>query len=116
MTRDILNFLFFSYRVKLANSITYERMLKGLEKLQKKCQEGGSRLTNVLLGQADLSTAIAMTDITFFDETLNDSQKEAVRFALGSPEVALIHGPPGVKKKEITFAYIKEKKNVELKT
>lgn len=80
----------------MANSITYERMLKGLEKLEKKCQEGGSNLTNVLLGQADLSNATAMTDIAFFDETLNDSQKEAVRFALGSPEVALIHGPPGV--------------------
>ncbi|KAF1804809.1 P-loop containing nucleoside triphosphate hydrolase protein [Mucor lusitanicus] len=84
--------------VKLANSITYERMLKGLERLQKKCEQGGSSLINVLLGQSDLSTATVPTDITFFDETLNDSQKEAVRFALGSPEVALIHGPPGTGK------------------
>ncbi|GAN10114.1 DNA helicase protein [Mucor ambiguus] len=84
--------------VKLANSITYERMLKGLERLQKKCEQGGSSLINVLLGQSDLSTATIPTDISFFDETLNDSQKEAVRFALGSPEVALIHGPPGTGK------------------
>ena len=35
-------------------------------------------------------------DIKFFDPTLNDSQKDAVRFALASREVALIHGPPGV--------------------
>ncbi|KAG1461125.1 hypothetical protein G6F46_001085 [Rhizopus delemar] len=84
--------------VKLANSITYERMLKGLEALQKRCEEGGSNLINVLLGQSDLSTPERMSDIEFFDETLNDSQKEAVRFALGSPEIALIHGPPGTGK------------------
>ncbi|KAI7894415.1 P-loop containing nucleoside triphosphate hydrolase protein [Mucor mucedo] len=84
--------------VKLANSVTYERMLKGLERLQKKSQEGGSNLTNVLLGQSDLSTPQLMDDIQFFDETLNDSQKEAVRFALGSPEISLIHGPPGTGK------------------
>lgn len=73
-------------------------MLKGLERLQKKCEEGGSSLTNVLLGQSDLSTPSKMDDIQFFDETLNDSQKEAVRFALGSPEISLIHGPPGVRR------------------
>ncbi|KAL7310816.1 hypothetical protein PS15m_010261 [Mucor circinelloides] len=84
--------------VKLANSITYERMLKGLERLEKKCEQGGSSLINVLLGQSDLSTTVMPTDINFFDETLNESQKEAVRFALGSPEVALIHGPPGTGK------------------
>lgn len=71
-------------------------MLKGLEKLQKTSQEGGSNLTNVLLGLSDLSTPQLMDEIKFFDETLNDSQKEAVRFALGSPEISLIHGPPGV--------------------
>ncbi|KAI8646939.1 P-loop containing nucleoside triphosphate hydrolase protein [Parasitella parasitica] len=72
-------------------------MLKGLERLQKRCEEGGSSLINVLLGQSDLSNT-SPTDIDFFDQTLNESQKEAVRFALGSPEVALIHGPPGTGK------------------
>jgi DNA polymerase alpha-associated DNA helicase A len=35
--------------------------------------------------------------VEFFDPTLNDSQRDAVRFALASREVALIHGPPGVR-------------------
>ena len=35
--------------------------------------------------------------VEFFDPTLNDSQKDAIRFALASREIALIHGPPGVK-------------------
>ncbi|CEI88707.1 hypothetical protein RMCBS344292_03086 [Rhizopus microsporus] len=84
--------------VKLANSITYERMLKGLEALQQRCDEGGSGLINVLLGQSDISAPQKMSNIQFFDETLNDSQKEAVRFALGSNEIALVHGPPGTGK------------------
>lgn len=33
--------------------------------------------------------------LDFFHDTLNDSQKTAVRFCLESPEVACIHGPPG---------------------
>ena len=37
-----------------------------------------------------------LPEVSFFDSTLNDSQKDAVRFALASREVSLIHGPPGV--------------------
>lgn len=35
-------------------------------------------------------------EIAYFDDTLNDSQKEAVRFVLKAGEVGCIHGPPGV--------------------
>lgn len=38
-----------------------------------------------------------MDKLEFFDPSLNDSQKEAVKFTLEAPEVALIHGPPGVR-------------------
>lgn len=34
--------------------------------------------------------------VVLMDPSLNDSQEDAIRFALASPEVALIHGPPGV--------------------
>lgn len=34
----------------------------------------------------------------WIDTSLNDSQKDAIRFALASREVALIHGPPGTGK------------------
>jgi DNA polymerase alpha-associated DNA helicase A len=36
-------------------------------------------------------------DIEFIDPSLNDSQIDAIRFAIASREVALIHGPPGVR-------------------
>jgi DNA polymerase alpha-associated DNA helicase A len=34
--------------------------------------------------------------VDWIDPSLNESQKDAIRFALASREVALIHGPPGV--------------------
>lgn len=36
--------------------------------------------------------------LEWFDPSLNDSQKDAIRFALASREIALIHGPPGTGK------------------
>ena len=50
--------------------------------------------TPVLLSSKEYQSEIGA--IEFADQTLNDSQKEAVIFALVSREIALIHGPPGV--------------------
>ncbi|KAJ8125274.1 hypothetical protein O1611_g8365 [Lasiodiplodia mahajangana] len=46
----------------------------------------------------DLSTDAEYANIAWLDPTLNESQKDAIRFALASREVALIHGPPGTGK------------------
>ena len=54
-----------------------------------------SRLTEVLLGMTMPSRCTLAHDISFFDDSLNESQMAAVRFALESVEVACIHGPPG---------------------
>ena len=37
-------------------------------------------------------------DVAFFNQGLDDSQREAVSFALSQREVAVIHGPPGTGK------------------
>jgi hypothetical protein len=55
-----------------------------------------TRLIQVLLGMSQPSAQTQVADLTFFDTTLNPSQKEAVKFALEAPEVACIHGPPGI--------------------
>lgn len=55
-----------------------------------------TKLVEVLLGISVPSEKIPIENIVFFDPTLNDSQKAAVKFALQSPEVACIHGPPGI--------------------
>jgi DNA polymerase alpha-associated DNA helicase A len=53
------------------------------------------RLTEVLLGMAMPAQRTLAHDISFFDDSLNDSQMAAVKFALEAVEVACIHGPPG---------------------
>ncbi len=54
-----------------------------------------SRLIEVLLGMEMPLRCNITHDFPFFDDSLNNSQKAAVRFALESVEVACIHGPPG---------------------
>lgn len=56
-------------------------------------------LIRVLLGLQPPSKRVPVISISFFDEKLNTSQKTAIRFCLESPEVACIHGPPGMSSK-----------------
>ncbi|CAM1505650.1 Fc.00g112870.m01.CDS01 [Cosmosporella sp. VM-42] len=91
--------------VKLADEVTYKRMNYTMEKLQKMGEAEYSSFIRVLFGLSspspvpqDLSTDSDVGNIEWIDPTLNDSQKDAIRFALTSREVALIHGPPGTGK------------------
>ena len=52
-------------------------------------------LIQILLGISQISKRNRIDDLKIFDESLNASQKAAVRLCLESPEVACIHGPPG---------------------
>ena len=81
------------------------RMNLTMEKMSKMEDKNYSTLMRVLFG-LDSPTPLPedltvlpdeFKNISFFDHTLNDSQKDAVQFALASKEVALIHGPPGVR-------------------
>ncbi|KAH9909332.1 DNA helicase [Xylariomycetidae sp. FL2044] len=91
--------------VKLANDVTYRRMNFTMEKLQKMGESDYSVFMRVLFGlstpspvTADLSAHPEFGKIDWLDPSLNDSQKDAIRFALASREIALIHGPPGTGK------------------
>ena len=68
-----------------------------MEKLEKMAESEYTSLTRVLF-ELDTPTPVSQDEaqVEFLDQTLNDSQRDAVRFALASREVALIHGPPGV--------------------
>jgi len=80
------------------------RMNQTMERLKKKDESDYTTLARVLFGLDSLSPISTNATeieadigrIEFFDPTLNDSQKDAIRFALASRDVALIHGPPGV--------------------
>jgi DNA polymerase alpha-associated DNA helicase A len=84
------------FRVKLANEVTFKRMSDTMIRLRDSTVTDLSSLADILLGRSDPSPVQKLADVKFIDETLNDSQKDAVRFCLSAPEIALIHGPPGV--------------------
>ena len=92
--------------VKLANDITYKRMNQTMGNLQKLSDQDYTPFMRVLFGQGSPSPLPSdlndptnpLHKLEFNDPSLNDSQKEAVRFALASREIALIHGPPGTGK------------------
>ena len=54
-----------------------------------------SILANILLGIQPLEHPIDVSGMIFYDKSLNESQKSAIRFALGAKNLACIHGPPG---------------------
>ncbi|KAM5351616.1 hypothetical protein ACJ41O_004339 [Fusarium nematophilum] len=103
--RDEVSFTGRVWAVKLADEVTYRRMNQTMEKLQKMSEAEYSSLIRVLFGLSspspvaeDLTNDQDVGNIEWFDPSLNDSQKDAIRFALASREVALIHGPPGTGK------------------
>ncbi|KAF2102755.1 DNA helicase [Rhizodiscina lignyota] len=89
--------------VKLANDVTYKRMNDTMRSLQQLPESSHTILMRVLFGQASPTppnpeTLRELESLPWIDPSLNDSQKEAVKFALAAPDVALIHGPPGTGK------------------
>ncbi|EED19166.1 DNA helicase, putative [Talaromyces stipitatus ATCC 10500] len=86
--------------VKLANDVTHRRLNQTMEKMEKMPESEHTYFMRVLFGHTTPSSPDydAIGAIEFIDPTLNHSQKEAIRFALASKEIALIHGPPGTGK------------------
>ncbi|KAG9070124.1 hypothetical protein KI688_009456 [Linnemannia hyalina] len=92
--------------IKLANNVTYERMLSQMKFLKGSLAQVTQNslplsLTNVLFGRQNPTfdeTWANLSSVKFLDPTLNPSQQEAVRFSLAAEQVALIHGPPGTGK------------------
>ncbi|WP_457625785.1 IGHMBP2 family helicase [Persephonella sp.] len=82
------------WRIDLfVNDITFKRMLGTLELFEK----GYSLFDEeIILGQK--KPEICEEEIEFFNSELNEYQKEAVKKAVCSPQLFLIHGPPGTGK------------------
>jgi DNA polymerase alpha-associated DNA helicase A len=75
-------------------------MKQTMTKLEKMGESDYTNFMRVLFGHTTPSPVDmdSVGPVEFIDQTLSDSQKEAIRFALASREIALIHGPPGTGK------------------
>ncbi|KAK6317688.1 hypothetical protein J4Q44_G00109790 [Coregonus suidteri] len=84
--------------MKLANDVTYKRMKKALNTLNGYSSGPASDLISVLFGYSEPGSLSQPNDLSFLNTGLDESQREAVSFALSQREVAVIHGPPGTGK------------------
>ncbi|WVQ77797.1 hypothetical protein IAR50_007487 [Cryptococcus sp. DSM 104548] len=106
--------------LKLANTVTFDRMDRTLDHLTRLVlpepdapppRAFNFPLIRALLGvqpptwsstvpptRASIKVGTNGEDIEWFSESLNDSQKDAIRFCLQAEHVACIHGPPGTGK------------------
>ncbi len=66
-----------------------------------------NELTDALLGKSN-PPLNPLVDVEFFDSSLNDPQKEAIKFVLGDVPVSIIHGPPGTGKTHTIIEIIRQ--------
>lgn len=90
--------------IRAASILTVRRMTQTMTRLQKFTDSEYTPFIRTLFGLSSLSplpkdfSEVGLDKLQWIDPTLNESQKDAIRFAMASREVALIHGPPGTGK------------------
>lgn len=90
----------------LGSDATYRRMGAALER----ARVGKNRLAelrDVLLGLKPAESD-PVSGVQFFDDGLNDYQRQATLSALGAKDVALVHGPPGTGKTTVLVEIIRQ--------
>jgi ATP-dependent RNA/DNA helicase IGHMBP2 len=86
------------YRLDLAHDEAARlRQRQALDRARTARGDRLAELRGILLGDVPPSFGPA-PDLTPLDASLNESQREAVRFTLSARDVAVIHGPPGTGK------------------
>ncbi|CAF3479561.1 unnamed protein product [Adineta steineri] len=95
--------------IKMANDVTYRRLKHGLTLMMKQRQGTAHHLLDIAFDNADpLPTNFSPNTgpSQWFNENLDESQREAVSFALASRDISIIHGPPGTGKTTTIVEYI----------
>ncbi|CAI9732054.1 DNA-binding protein SMUBP-2-like [Octopus vulgaris] len=101
--------------LKIANDVTYKRLKSAVSGLHKAGNGRASDLLDILFNHKFISSE-KCHDFTFYNTNLDESQREAVKFAINQKNIAIIHGPPGTGKTttviEILLQAVKQKQKV----
>lgn len=97
--------------IKLSNDITYKRIKNALLSIQ------NQKLNNLALNSVDIlfgareatqNESSRQLNIQFFNNKLDESQREAIEFTFKQKDLAIIHGPPGTGKTTTLVEIIKQ--------
>jgi ATP-dependent RNA/DNA helicase IGHMBP2 len=88
---------------RVAPDVTFRRMVAALKALPGEFRGPAKSIRAFVFGGDDRARELpserpASRGLVWFDANLDDSQRDAVSFALDAAPVALIHGPPGTGK------------------
>ncbi len=91
----------------LGSDATYRRMKKALVTAAEAKKNRTALLREIFLGETVPKKSRAQK-IRFFNESLNEFQKEAVARSVSAADVSLIHGPPGTGKTTVLVEIIRQ--------
>ncbi|CAF0979126.1 unnamed protein product [Didymodactylos carnosus] len=95
--------------IKIANDVTYRRLKRILEKLLKDRNGRAQNLLDIAFENSEPNQIESQSNskqIEYFNQNLDESQREAIKFALQQRDIAVIHGPPGTGKTTTVVEYI----------
>jgi ATP-dependent RNA/DNA helicase IGHMBP2 len=96
------------YRLDLStDEVATQRQRAALQRARAAKRDRLAELREILLGDRKPEFGTP-PDATPLDASLNESQREAVRFALSARDVAIVHGPPGTGKTTTVVEVIRQ--------
>ncbi|KAF1318880.1 DNA polymerase alpha-associated dna helicase a, partial [Globisporangium splendens] len=92
---------------RLVNNATFVKLSSALDRLAKFDYGAAQSVVEIVFSGKSPSWN-PLPEITPFNPGMNESQLEAIRFALASKDLALIHGPPGTGKTTTVVELIRQ--------
>lgn len=90
-----------------SDEVSRQRQLQALDVVRTAQNNRLSDLRDVLMQRLQPAFQ-SVEEVQFLDSNLNGPQQEAVRFALGAEDVAILHGPPGTGKTTTVVEVIRQ--------